>query len=190
MESAEFDLAYLTELDALWADDEAAFVLNPEAVIFSNPVAQLACAADCIAATAGFPLTPLFWCAGCQGGMYPLTGHVESNTVASSGIAASVLVAQRMLYKMHRQGLLMGTTYNGSSYSLCAKYPMPILLKGQYKTQLMYPIPETSGAGPAHPYCCQPLGRSTMLWGLGKEFPVSGEDFSYLIWRKRDCCAF
>ncbi|NDE19534.1 MAG: conjugative transfer protein, partial [Alphaproteobacteria bacterium] len=26
------------------------------------------------------------------------------------------------------------------------------------------------------------------LWQAGREFPVWGEDFSFLIWRKRDCC--
>ena len=34
LESASFDVAYLTELDPLWNDDETAFILNPEAVVF------------------------------------------------------------------------------------------------------------------------------------------------------------
>lgn len=180
-----FDLAYVTELDPLWADDELAFILNPESVIFANPVAQLACAADCVAASAGFPLSPLFWCAGCQGSVYPLTGNV-GNTRSGGGVGSSVLLAQRMLYKLHREGLLWGSA---GPLAMCGKIPMPILPKGQYKTQLVHPIPETIGAGAAHPFCCQPLGRTTTLWGLGKEFPVKGEDFAYLIWRKRNCCA-
>ncbi|WP_422822808.1 TraU family protein [Vibrio fluvialis] len=28
------------------------------------------------------------------------------------------------------------------------------------------------------------------MWGAGREFPYKGEDFTYLIWRKRTCCAF
>lgn len=185
-DNSEFDLAYMTELDPLWADDEASFILNPEAVIFANPVAQLACAADCVAASAGFPISALLWCAGCQGSVYPLTGHIGGNTVTAGGVESSVLIAQRMLYKLHRQGLLQSTTGYGS---LCKKQTVYNLKKGQYKTQLIYPIPETVGTGAAHPFCCQPLGRTTMLWGLGKQFPVKGEDFSYLIWRKRECCA-
>jgi conjugal transfer pilus assembly protein TraU len=27
-----------------------------------------------------------------------------------------------------------------------------------------------------------------VLWGSGKEFPYQGEDFGYLVWRKRSCC--
>lgn len=182
-----FDLGYVTELDPLWASDELAFILNPEAVIFANPIAQMACAADCVAASAGFPLTPLFWCAGCQGSMYPLTGNIQSSAVTTGGVASSALLVQRMLYKLHRQGLLWGSIGGGA---LCGKYPMPIVTKGQYKTQLTYPVPETFGAGPLSPFCCQPLGRTDALWGLGKEYPVKGEDFAYLIWRKRNCCAF
>ena len=55
----------------MWHDDETAFFLNPEAAIFGNPIAQASCATDSIAATAGFPIDALFWCAGCQGSMYP-----------------------------------------------------------------------------------------------------------------------
>jgi conjugal transfer pilus assembly protein TraU len=72
------DLAYLTEVDPLWADDELAAILNPEAVLFANVVAT-ACAADCVAASAGMPLASLFWCAGCQGSIYPMTGHVSAH---------------------------------------------------------------------------------------------------------------
>lgn len=186
-DDASFDLAYATELDPLWADDEASFILNPEAVIFANPVAQLACAADCVAASAGFPISALLWCAGCLGGVYPLTGHIAGNTVTAGGVESSALINQRMLYKLHREGLLPSTT---GYESLCKKTSTFTLKKGQYKTQLLYPIPETVGTGGAHPFCCQPLGRTTMLWGLGKQFPVKGEDFTYLIWRKRECCAY
>jgi conjugal transfer pilus assembly protein TraU len=50
---------------------------------------------------------------------------------------------------------------------------------------MLYPVPQTSKIAGK---CCQPLGRSTILWGAGKEFPFEGEDFSYQIFRKRNCC--
>ena len=50
LERGSFDLAYLTEVDPLWNDDELTLILNPEAVLFANPVAVAACAADCVAA--------------------------------------------------------------------------------------------------------------------------------------------
>ena len=36
--------------------------------------------------------------------------------------------------------------------------------------------------------CCQPFGRSTIVWGAGKEYPVRGEDFAFMLFRKRNCC--
>lgn len=177
IETAAFDVAYITELDPLWNDDETAFILNPEAVLFGNPIAQAACAADCLSASAGFSHDYLFWCGGCQGSLYPFTGTI---TAHSGGVQASLLALQRMTAKLHREGLLWG--YVGFD-GFCGKYPMPIIRKTQYKTQMVYPIPSTSNG-------CHPLGRSDVLWASGKEYPYQGEDFGYLIWRKRSCCIF
>jgi conjugal transfer pilus assembly protein TraU len=180
LEKGPLDLAYLTEVDPLWADDELAAILNPEAVLFANVVAKAACAADCVAASAGMPLASLFWCAGCQGSIYPMTGHVSAHV---GDVQASVLLAERMTAKMHRQL----TTFDGAgSQGLCGYYPLPIMDKTHYKLQMVYPVPATAKEGGQ---CCQPYGRTTMIWGSGKAYPVSGEDFAYQIFRKRNCCA-
>ena len=47
-----------------------------------------------------------------------------------------------------------------------------------YKLQLAYPK-----VGNVFP-----IGRSDYAWGFGASYPVRGEDFVYVIWRKRDCC--
>lgn len=174
MEASQIDVAYMTELDPLWNDDETSFIINPEAALFGNPIAQLACAADCALASSGFSNDALFWCAGCQGSMYPFTGSVSNH---SGGVQASLLITQRFMAKLHREGLLWG--YIGVQ-GLCDKYPMPIIRKTQYKTQMTYPIPTTNS--------CHPLGRSDMMWSAGRNYPYEGEDFGYLIWRKRNCC--
>ena len=176
MEKGEFDLTYLTELDPLWNDDETAFILNPEAALFGNPIAQAACAVDCGLSSAGFGQDSLFWCAGCQGSIYPFSGSIPAHV---GGVQASLLALQRMIAKLHREGLLWGTV---GANAWCDRYPMPIIKKTQYKTQMVYPIPSTGSKQ------CHPLGRSEVLWGSGKEFPYSGEDFGYLVWRKRSCC--
>jgi conjugal transfer pilus assembly protein TraU len=174
--SETFDILYITEVDPLWQDDELAFLINPEAVLFTNPLAQAACAGDCAAATVGFPLDALFWCAGCQGSLYPYGGTV---TPHRGGVESSLTLVQRMAAKLHRQFLAQDTS---SIASMCMPQPQPIIKKTQYKTQPLYPIPITSTA--------HPFGRSSVLWGSGKEYPVQGEDWAYLIWRKKACCAF
>ena len=58
LEHGGFDLAYLTEVDPLWKDDELTVIINPDAILFANPLAIAACAADCVAASVGFGLAP------------------------------------------------------------------------------------------------------------------------------------
>ena len=67
LEGGGLDIAWASELDPAWLDDELSFLLNPEAALFANLPAQAACAADCAASSAGLPLDPMFWCAGLPG---------------------------------------------------------------------------------------------------------------------------
>jgi conjugal transfer pilus assembly protein TraU len=178
LEASGFDIAYVTELDPLWQDDELTFLLNPEAVLFGNPIAQAACAADCLASTVHLPMDSLFWCAGCQGGMYPMNGRIKGHI---GSVQSSLLAAERMTYKLHREGLAWGTS---GQAALCQPYPMPIIKKSQYRSQLINPVATTGEGG------CVPFGKTSTLYESGKEIPVIGEDFGFLIWRKRNCCAF
>lgn len=179
LEPGSFDLAYMTEIDPLWNDDELTLILNPEAVLFANPVALAACAADCVAATAGFPRSELFWCAGCQGGLLPLDGNTR---VHMGGVRTAELMTQRLTAKMHRELLAWG--WHGKK-GQCGPYFLPVMDKTAYKTQLTFPIAATDKIGGK---CCQPFGRTTALWGAGKEYPVKGEDFAFMLFRKRNCC--
>lgn len=55
VEKGDMDIAYLTELDPTWHDDELTFLLNPEAALFASLPAQVACSADSLATLAGLP---------------------------------------------------------------------------------------------------------------------------------------
>lgn len=178
MAQEAMDIAYMSEIDPLWLDDELTFILNPEAVLFNNVVAQAACAADCTAATAHLPSNTLFWCAGCHGSMYPLTGHIAAGYGA---VQTSVLATERMIYKLSRQ-LMTRRTSGTDTAVLCAPQISPIIVKNQYRIQMTFPVPMVSRGG------CKPLGYSNALWDGYKEIPIKGEDFSYFIWRKRNCC--
>lgn len=169
-----FDVSYMSELDPTWDDDALAIVLNPEAVLFSQPMAQMACMQDCITSSLNKPHNKLFWCAGCEGSLYPFTGniaHYEGPAQASS------LLLQRALAKLHRTGVLKG--YKKSDF--CEAHYMPIMRKTLYKTQLAKPKPQRSGS-------CQALGKSDILWGSGKALPGKGEDFCFVLWSKKQCC--
>ncbi len=176
-ENASFDIAYMTEVDPTWQDDSLTAILNPEAVLFTSPIAQAACAGDCVAATAKLPIDQVFWCAGCQGPMYPVNGNVDAHI---GHVQASRLVLTRFAFKLHREGLAWGTM---GSKGLCNKYLMPMMRKQQYRVQMVNPTPTVSGNA-----ACAPLGASTMPPQAGRSYPVKGEDMGYLVWRKRNCC--
>jgi conjugal transfer pilus assembly protein TraU len=177
LEPGSIDILYLTEIDPLWQDSELTLIINPEAVVFSNPLAVAACAADCASSSAGGKaLDPLFWCAGCQGTMYPLNGNIAAQI---GHVQGSRLALARFAYKLHRTGIAWGTS---GSKALCDKYIMPIMQKSQYRFQMVNPLPSVSG-----PFTCPPIGATSMI-GSGRMIPVIGEDMGYLVWRKRNCC--
>lgn len=180
IESGGLDVAYLTELDPLWLDDESSAVLSPEAALFANPIMQVSCAADCLAATVGLPLDPMIWCAGCQGSLYPFTGNSGHHTNA---ISTAQLMTERFIAKLHREGLGYDSS-NPAWPGYCAVWPIQVIKKSQYRLQLGYPIPST-----IYPTCCTPFGRTSIPYEWAKEHPYVGEDFGYVIWRKRNCCA-
>ena len=176
LETTAVDILYITEIDPLWQNSELTTLLNPEAVLFANPIALVACAADCVAATTKLPMDELFWCAGCQGGMYPVNGKISAQY---GHVQGSRLAVSRFIFKMHRMGIMWGS--HGTE-GLCSKYPMPIMYKSQYRVQATNPIPSVSGKE-----ACRPLGGHQLIGG-GKMIPGIGEDMGYLIWRKRNCC--
>lgn len=174
VENGSWDLAYFSELDYTWYDDSLNNIINPEGALFANPLAQTVCIADCTSSTLKKPQNALFWCAGCQGSLYPLTGTVSDHV---GDIQASLLLLQRGLAKMHKGGTLK--SYQKENY--CETSYTPIIKKASYKTQMVYPVANTKNG-------CQALGESDVIWGAGKSYPVKGEEFVYILWSKKQCC--
>jgi conjugal transfer pilus assembly protein TraU len=144
-----FDLMYVSEAFPHWYDGSLAFLINPEAWLFGNPVAQSAQLADCTAASTSMgPSDDVFWTAGCWGNHYPQTGHVGTGSTAMS----ASLTASRALFLLGRLGFLKRTVGNDA---LCEAQKMPVLTKSQYKFQQVFPVPESSnnapGSNPAPP---------------------------------------
>ena len=185
MDMASYDLAYLSELDPSHHSDSLANFMHPETFLLSNPIAKMACSVDCIASTATKrSMDLLFWCAGCQGSIYPFTGTVESHI---GGVATSQLLATRQIAKLHRLGLARQTATSSSKPNgkICKSSYNWRIPKSQYRTQMTYPRPNVKGG-----YSCNNIGMSDVMYSSGREFPYKGEDFAYLLFRKRNCCLF
>ncbi|MFY7436615.1 conjugal transfer pilus assembly protein TraU, partial [Enterobacter cloacae complex sp. CDL008] len=174
LQGGDLDIGYLSEIDPTWGDSALTSILNPEAVIFANPIAQGACAADAIASAVNKPLDPLFWCAGSQGSMYPFNGWVSNE---SSPLQSSVLVSERMAFKLHRQGQILESV--GADRAVCFEYPSPIIPKERWRYQMVNMFPDAAQ--------CHPFGRTVMRWETGHNPPNTKKNYGYLLWRKRNC---
>jgi conjugal transfer pilus assembly protein TraU len=168
------DIAYMTEVDPLWNDDALSALIQPEALLFGNPITNLACIADSVSSMIDWSNPALFWCKGSWGNAYPMTGRVVSNDLVQSSASA----ASELIYKLHRQ-LMMWATWGYPA--LCTKYPLPIWEKDAYRMQILEPIP--------HPLAGA-IGKTGLMWSWGKNVPMAGDNFSYGLFIKRDCCAF
>ena len=169
------DIFYLTEIDPIWRNDTLSSIINPEAILFANPIAQTACIADAITSTTSFPLNPLFWCMGTWGSAYPLAGTKQGTmNKAAAGLAA------RMIYRMSRQLMLWKTIGRDA---LCQPVPMPIWIKSQYGIFEAYPK-----LWPKRFH----IGYPESIWGANANPPVPGKDDNYVwfLYQHHDCCLF
>lgn len=176
MQNDGFDILFPSELDPTWNDSELAFVLNPEATLFTNPMVRASCAADATKALKSTAIDSLFWCQGAQGSTYPLTGFVANQT---SPISAAVLLAERVDFKLHRIGAIRDSVSRDSP-AVCHTYRTAIMPKSRYRYQMTNTIPEGSS--------CHPFGETVTTWETGHSTPSDGNNYGFLIWRKRNCC--
>ena len=175
MQGGDYDIGYLSELDPTWDNDQTALLLAPESFLFANPIAQLSCAVDAIAAsTVNRPINKMFWCMGAQGSSYPMTGHVSAEY---SPFQTSLLVTERLAFKLHRLGLVKDSS--GEDTKVCEQSYQAILPKNRYRYQVVNPKADASA--------CHPFGSSTLKWQASKLSPKNKGNFGYLIWRKRNC---
>ncbi|NQY38138.1 MAG: TraU family protein [Alteromonadaceae bacterium] len=167
----EFDVAMLTEVLPSWNDDLMAMIINPEAILFANPAAALACAADSASVISlGKPINSLYWCMGSWGMSYPLAGSIT----ATDYVEGNAALAARGIYLMGRTGLLQEFSANG-----CSRYYAPIWNKDRYRLQMVRPVVESHA---------KYIGSPGILWTQNKHPVVGKDNFEWLIFRKVNCC--
>lgn len=172
---SDMDLMYLSTIDPLWQNDKWSILVNPDAFLFANKIAQMICVVDAIAAMFNHPLDPLYWCFGSWHPTFPLTKH----TMEVSHPEAAMSIAAKTLHRMHRMFQLNGTIdYPG----LCSQYPQPIISKRQYNMFPIFPLMP-------HPYRI-PIGKTGFIWNAGQDVPVvNSHVWSIVVYRKRNCCS-
>lgn len=176
METDNFDVMFISELDPTWNDSEFAFSLHPEATLFTSRIARASCALDANTALAGTAVDRLFWCQGAQGSTYPLTGFVANQ---ASPISAATLLAERLDFKLHRIGAIRDSVGKDAP-AICHTHRSAILPKSRYRYQMVNTLPDAKQ--------CHAFGHSVTSWETGHTYPSDGDNFGFLIWKKRNCC--
>ena len=178
LEGGSLDIAWTSELDPAWLDDELSFLLNPEAALFANLPAQAACAADCAAASAG---------------------HAARSDVLVRRLPGRDVSADRQCRRpcRRRAGLVAGRATPGlpaapGGYRLGHVRIRRALraLPDADHAQVAIPLADDA-AGPGDDARDRLQPHGALLGALGDRcarLPVSGESFGYLLWRKRNCC--
>lgn len=169
------DGIYFSEVDPSWADDTLASFLQPDALLFNNPIAQLPCIADATSSlTPVGSLDPLYWCKGTWGSVFPLTGNVSD----LGNIANSSSVAYNMIFKSFREFL----TFNEAGpTAMCFNHPMPIPAKSSHRLQLVLPTYNAKA---------KRIGSSAIVYGAAKDIPFqkNSGNWAYIWFSKFDCC--
>jgi conjugal transfer pilus assembly protein TraU len=170
-----YALAYITELDPTWQNDEWGAVFNPEAILFANPIAQAACIIDAISSTAYLPLDPLFWCAGSWGGVYPFTGNANAN---SDRLQSAYLVGAKLIAKLSRVGMLWDTV---GQWAMCSPVPSAMWIKSQFTIDPVYPMVK-EGIG-------VPIGAAPIVYLTAppQSYPMF-ENVTNVIFQQQQCC--
>lgn len=171
LQSTGVDYAWVSEVDPLWNSDTLSAFTTPEALLFGNPISNLACIADSVASTLFNPIDLLFWCKGTWGNAYPLTGWTNTKNMVED----SASVAASMVYRLHRNLVLWGSW---GQAGLCGYYPAPIWRKSAYRLQLVSPWPSYATT----------IGTSGLIWTAGHNPPFLGDNFGFVLFKKRDCC--
>ncbi len=174
--SGVFDLAYVSEVDPTWNNDEWSVALSPEASLFSSQIAQMACPVDGIAASVSTPIEGIFWCVGSWGPLYPFSGNTNTSPSYQTNDAIAVI---KHIQRWARVGN-MRTTIGPAA--ICHSTFSPLTPKGQWRLDPVWPVPYM-GASPVYP------GKPDAGWGyLPPTQRPTQEDGAYQIFVGTQCC--
>ena len=164
----------LSEIDPTHANSAWANLLAPESILFANPVAYLSCSTDAIASTVYHPLDALFWCAGQQGLLYPLSGE---QSFFQGATESNVLMAMKSMAKRARTGRLWSTT---GPWAACGAVPTGVIVKSEHRIDPVYPFKHRGNP--------IKFGEMTETWTLQPKNVPTRENSVFAIWKGKQCC--
>lgn len=170
-----YNLGDLTEPDPTWLDSAWAAVAFPETAAFASLPALTACIPDAVSSNAGLPIDMMPWCAGSQGGLYPIDGWSPTHTSPQSG---NLLILAKYMQRKTRFAGLLATI---GPEAVCSSAYLPNMIRSQYRIDPIAPRPLNRRVV---------FGKSPMLWGFTPPANTpTRTDSAYMIWVGKQCCA-
>lgn len=174
MTVAEFGLAAPTEVDPDWNNGAFSTLSQAETLLFSNPIAALSCVPEAGTALFNFNVDPMYWCAGSEGTIFPLTGTSQNYSNEAKG---NLQILAKFVARQFRIG---GLLVSIGPWAQCNARLSPIWLKSQFRIDHIYPI---------HVNRTIIFGKPEAAFALpGLNTPVQ-TDSAYMIWEGKQCCA-
>ncbi len=169
-EFSDLGFEYISEEDGDW---QAVYSSSwwPEAGLFANLPMVEACMADALTAQFGHPVDTLYWCMGAWGLLFNMNGHMNQDeyVTGNAGLAA------RIVAHMGRRLYLWD-----AATDFCHAIPMPIWFKSYFKLQPLRPTERDFKI---------PIGQAPEFWSTALNTPWDGDNFAWLLWRRRICCS-
>jgi conjugal transfer pilus assembly protein TraU len=166
------DYAMVTEVDPTHNDALLAAAVEPRAILFANPAADIACAASSlIAQVPGQVLAPvydsLFWC--WWDNIYPISGDKFS----AHDLESAAHIGSKQIYRYYGTAMLGDNLMSPckTTYTMQPK-------KSQWRFQFAKPVKSATAFPP---------GRSEFLMGPGMNPAYKDGNFLFVLFQKQRC---
>jgi conjugal transfer pilus assembly protein TraU len=170
----DFQLAYMSEVDPDWNAGPNSILSQAEALLFSNPIAIMACLPEVGTALFNMSLDVLFWCSGSQGTVYPMTGDSTSHTTNQKG---NIQVLAKYVARTFKTGGIFASI---GPWAQCSSVYSPVWLKSQFRIDPIYPI---------HVNRTIVFGKPEAAFSVPSINTPTQTESAYMIWQAKQCCA-
>lgn len=207
--TTEMTSDYISDVDPLYQSDILSLSVNAGKswgrTLLINPLADLACIADCAAATAGYPINSLYWCDGCRGNV---GGTDTGYTKTGDPIENSEMIIFRQVAAMHETSRLLKTSNatfaflpnESGNKKDASKSANASSNAGGKKELKKLELPNTTCGDKIFPLIIKDQYYLQLAYGKAKPFgamrfhydfkstPNDNDRFFFWLWRVRDYC--
>lgn len=208
--TTEMTSVHISDIDPLYQNDILSLAVNTGKswgrTLLINPLADLACVADCAAATAGYPINSLYWCDGCRGNVGATdTGYTKTG----DPIENSEMIIFRQVAAMHETSRLLKTSNatfaflpkaTSSKNGVSNNNNSSSKKNGGKETSKTMELPNTMCGDKTFPLIIKDQYYLQLAYGKAKPFgamrfhydfkstPNDNDRFFFWLWRVRDYC--